>query len=46
MNGKFWYRGVHGEKRAGLWYFEIDGCVHQVKNLWRVWEIIDEEVKE
>jgi hypothetical protein len=45
MNGQFWYRGIHGEKRACLWCFEIDGCVHQVSDLSRVWEIIDEEVK-
>ena len=43
MSG-FWYRGIHGEKRAGLWCFQIDGCVHKVKLLARVWEIIDEEV--
>ena len=36
----------HGEKKAGLWCFQIAGCVHQVRELARVWEIIDEEVKE
>jgi len=43
MSG-FCYRGIHGEKKAGLWCFQIAGCVHQVKALGRVWEIIDEEV--
>ncbi len=46
MKGQFLYRGIHGEKKAGLWCFQIAGCVHQVKDLVRVWEIIDEEVKE
>ena len=45
MSG-FLYKGIHGEKEAGLWCFQIAGCVHQVKLLSRVWEIIDEEVKE
>lgn len=45
MNGQFWYRNIHGEKKAGLWCFEIDGCVHQVKDLPRVWEIIEQEAK-
>ena len=40
----FWYKGIHGEKKAGLWCFQIAGCVHQVKLLCKVWEIIDEEV--
>ena len=45
MSG-FLYKGIKGEKQAGLWCFQIDGCVHQVRELARVWEIIDEEVKE
>ena len=43
MSG-FWYRGIHGKKKAVLWCFQIAGCVHQVRELARVWEIIDEEV--
>jgi hypothetical protein len=45
MNGKFWYKGINGVKKGDFWCFEIAGCVHQVKELGRVWEIIDEEVK-
>ena len=45
MNGQFWYLGIHGEKKVGLWCFQIAGCVYQVRELERVWEIIDEEVK-
>ena len=44
MSG-FLYKGVKGEKKAGLWCFQIAGCVHQVRELARVWEIVDEEVK-
>jgi hypothetical protein len=40
----FWYKGIYGVKLAGLWCFGVSGCVHQVKELARVWEIIDEEV--
>ena len=43
MSG-FRYKCIHGEKKAGLWCFQIAGCVHQVRELARVWEIIDEEV--
>ena len=43
MSG-FWYKGVKGEKKAGLWWFQILGRTHVVRCLEMVWEIIDEEV--